>query len=75
MLFDRWETYVKTGHGGNEEFKKIIQEKGFDYIKKNFQYSILENFNSRVPAEDVKDRERYWKDVLDSIKHGMNDNR
>ena len=43
MLLQRWSNYVENGHGGNIELKKLVEEKGFDYVKKYFQYSILEN--------------------------------
>ena len=29
-------------HGGNVGLKELVREKGFDYIKKNFQYTIIE---------------------------------
>lgn len=74
MLLDRWKSYVKNGHGGNKELKKIVDEKGFDYIKKNFQYTIIENYNAKVEDGIILKRESYWKEVLDSRKHGMNDN-
>ena len=51
MLLDRWRTYVKNGHGGNEELINIVKEKGFEYIKKNFQYSIIEKYNAKVEDE------------------------
>ena len=70
MLLQRWTNYVENGHGGNVELKKLE----FDYIKKNFQYSILENFNSKVSDEYILSRETWWKNTLDSIKHGYNDN-
>lgn len=74
MLLARWNDYIKNGHGGNEELKKLVKEQGFDYIKKNFTYSILEVFNSFTPDETVLERESYWKNVLDTRKHGYNKN-
>lgn len=74
MLLARWGTYVSNGHGGNEGLKELIKEKGFDYIKNNFQYTILENFNASTPDEYVLSRECYWKEVLSSRKHGYNRN-
>ena len=72
MLLDRWKTYVKNGHGGNEELINLVKEKGFEYIKKNFQYSIIENYNAKIEDEVILERESYWKKVLDSRKHGLN---
>ena len=50
------------------------KEKGFDYIKENFQYTILENYNSKVDDEYVLKRESYWKEVFQSRKFGYNKN-
>lgn len=74
MLLARWSTYVKNGHGGNKGLKKLIDEKGFDYIKENFQYTIIENFNSKVDDHYVLEREAYWKEVFQSKTHGYNEN-
>lgn len=70
----RWSSYAQNGHGGNVELKKLIDEKGFDYIKQNFQYSILENYNSRVDDSVILDREIWWKETLQSRTFGYNDN-
>ena len=51
-----------------------IAEKGFDYIKQNFQYSILENYNARVDDRVILDRESWWKETLQSRTFGYNDN-
>lgn len=45
MLLQRLTSYIENGHGGNVELKHIIDTKCFDYIKENFQYSVLENYN------------------------------
>ena len=72
MLLTRWTTYIKNGHGGNELLKDIINEKGFNYIKENFQYSILENYNARIDDKIIITREGWWKRVLNSRTHGLN---
>lgn len=74
MLLARWRTYVLNGHGGNKDLIALIKEKGFEYIKANFQYTILENFNSKVDDEYVLKRELYWKEVFQSKKFGYNCN-
>lgn len=74
MLLKRWSDYVNNGHGGNKGLQALIKQEGFDYIKNNFQYTILENFNSRVNDEYVLARESYWKDVLKSREFGYNEN-
>ena len=74
MLLSRWTSYAKGGHGGNVNLKKLIEEQGFDYVKKNFQYSILENFNARVDDRVILERESWWKEALQSRIFGYNDN-
>lgn len=72
MLLGRWESYIKTGHGGNVELKRLP----FDYIKENFRYTILEIFKATTDDQDIIEREKYWKDVLMTRikKYGYNDN-
>ena len=74
MLLARWESYISNGHGGNIELKKIVDSKGFDYIKQNFQYSIIENYNAKIDDEYIHSREVFWKKILQSEKHGYNKN-
>ena len=74
MLLSRWRTYVNNGHGGNKDLIALVEEKGFDYIKENFQYTILENYNSKVDDEYVLKRESYWKEVFQSRRFGYNKN-
>ncbi len=45
-----------------------------EYVKRNFRYSILENFNARVDDAVILKRESYWKSVLDTRTHGYNGN-
>lgn len=74
MLLSRWKNYIENGHGGNVGLKELVREKGFDYIKKNFQYTIIENFNAKVDDQYVLERESYWKEVLRSREFGYNKN-
>ncbi|CDR30240.1 Uncharacterised protein [Acholeplasma oculi] len=48
---------------------------GFDYVKKCFQYSILENYNQEISDEFILQREWYRKEVLKSVEFGYNRNR
>lgn len=74
MLLSRWTSYVQNGHGGNEELIKLVSEKGFEYIKNNFTYSILEVFNSLTDDNFILKRESHWKEVFDTRNHGYNAN-
>ena len=40
MLLKRWSDYVRDGHGGDVELRKVVEEKGFDYVKNNFTYTL-----------------------------------
>ena len=64
MLLKRWKDYADNGHGHNVELEKLVKEKGFDYVKEHFQYSLLENYNSRVDDDIIRAREQWWKRVL-----------
>ncbi len=74
MLLERWRAYAQNGHGDNDELVKLKAEKGFDYIKDNLQYAILENYNARVDDAVILERERWWKETLQSRKFGYNGN-
>lgn len=74
MLLVRWSNYVANGHGGNVELREIVAQKGFDYVKQNFQYSIIENYNSKVDDLIILRREAYWKEVLCTRQFGYNKN-
>lgn len=74
MLLQRWQNYAENGHGGNVELKALIEREGFEYIKQNFQYSILENYNSKVDDESILTRESWWKETLQSRRFGYNSN-
>ena len=72
MVLGRWKDYIKTGHGGNEELKKL----SFDHIKKNFRYSILDIYKSSTNDQIILEREGWWKEVLLSRQelYGYNKN-
>lgn len=74
MLLQRWPNYIVNGHGGNTELKILIEKEGFDYVKQYFQYSILENYNSKVDNQLILSRENWWKETLQSRKFGYNSN-
>ena len=74
MLLQRWTNYVINGHGGNKLLSEIVTDLGFEYIKQNFQYSILENYNARVEKHVILKRESWWKETLGSRAFGLNAN-
>lgn len=74
MLLSRWQSYVNNGHGGNKELRQLVKDEGFDYIKTNFQYSLLENYNGRVDDHLILAREAWWKETLRTRVFGYNAN-
>lgn len=74
MLLQRWSNYVADGHGGNIELRELVKQQGFDYVKQNFQYSVLENYNARMDDEYILKRESWWKETLRTREFGYNKN-
>lgn len=74
MLLQRWSSYAADGHGGNVELRELVNQQGFNYVKDNFQYSILENYNARMDDEYILKRESWWKETLCTRTHGYNKN-
>lgn len=85
-IYGRWKTYIEKGYDEkevedkdypNKKLKEIANDKtkGLNYIRENFQYSILEIFTkNKVGANKALEREKYWKKVFDTKEHGYNDN-
>ena len=74
MLLQRWRSYISNGHGGNKELIELVEKKGINYIKNNFYYSILENYNARVDDQVILERESWWKETLQTRIFGYNSN-
>jgi len=70
MILGRWQSYIKTGNGGNVDLKKL----SFDYIRQNFKYSILDIFKSTIDDELIIAKESWWKSVLQTREFGYNKN-
>lgn len=60
--------------GKNKELELVKKQKGEEYIKKYFQWSLLENFDESTDDSIILEREKYWKLVLNSKNQGLNDN-
>ncbi|MGB4782742.1 GIY-YIG nuclease family protein, partial [Candidatus Methylomirabilis sp.] len=63
-IWARWECYMGTGHGWNDELTKLIQQEGIDYARKNFRLSLLEYRPARTDDRVIIERENYWKEAL-----------
>ena len=75
-IWQRWSDYANIENltGGNNLLNEIKLDKGKDYIINNFQYSILEIFDTKTKVDTIINRENYWKNVFCTRKHGMNFN-
>lgn len=74
-IWSRWECYVNTGHGYNDELTSLIKQNGIDYARKNFHFAILEYFPMKTDDNSIIKREQYWKRILLSQgKYGYNKN-
>lgn len=72
-IWGRWSIYSNSGHGGNADLRRLLEEKGGDYAK-NFQFSILEIADTHANEKDIIEREGHWKEVLFSREFGYNKN-
>lgn len=71
-LLQRWRAYADNGHGGNTELKKLVDAQGLEYVRQNFQYVLLENYNYTVRDDEVLRREPWWKSALCTREFGYN---
>lgn len=72
-IWSRWTSYSKTGHGGNQDLRRVLQEHGSDHAK-HFQFGVLEIAGSHAGEKDVLQRETHWKNLLQTREHGYNRN-
>ena len=69
MIWGRWKDYIANGNGGNIELKSL----DFEYIQKDFRYSILEIYKSTTD-DAILERESWWKELLMTRQFGYNKN-
>lgn len=70
MILGRWQSYIKTGHGGNVGLKPLPIE----HIRENFEYSILDIFKATSDDKLIIARESWWKNTLKTKQFGYNKN-
>ncbi|MGO8749033.1 MAG: GIY-YIG nuclease family protein [Thermoguttaceae bacterium] len=70
-LWQRWNEYANSGHGGNRELRELLRAEGNDYAD-NFQFSLVEVCDINANPEFIISRESHWKDVLMTRKFGLN---
>lgn len=72
-IWQRWSAYIYSQNGGNKELLQLDN----DYIRKNFNFTLLEWYVIGTDIEFIISRENYWKQVMLSRKadgFGYNDN-
>jgi hypothetical protein len=74
-IWSRWGSYMKTGHGWNDELTQLIEREGIDYARQNFRVALLEYRPAKTDDTVTIDREVFWKEALLSrVPHGYNKN-
>jgi len=75
-IWQRWASYANLENptGENKGFKEIMDLHTNEYIINNFQYSILEIFDTKTKQEIIIERENHWKKAFESKAFGMNFN-
>ena len=72
-IWHRWTSYIYSQNGGNKELLQLDN----DYIKSNFNFTLLEWYALGTDIDFIISRENYWKKVMLSRKEngfGYNDN-
>jgi len=72
-IWQRWCSYVKSGHGGNKELRELLQKMGEDHLI-HLQFSLLEVCDLNSGEDYVIKRETHWKKVFMSREFGLNKN-
>ena len=63
-IWSRWNCYMTTVHGYNDDLTRVIRKEGIKYAQENFHFSILEICSMKSDDQSIITRESYWKDVL-----------
>ena len=71
-IYGRWCNYIDSLDGGNKTLQYINGQKGDIYIRNNFQYSILEVFDTKTRQEDILRQEYHWMKVFQTVTKGYN---
>lgn len=63
-IWQRWNDYVDTGHGGNVALQKLVKKHSIDYCRKYFQFALLEHRQAHTSVDVIQEREKWWKNIL-----------
>lgn len=68
----RWKDYLHSQTGGNKKLIELYKDKGDEYFKKYFTFTVLEWFSLSYDDKKILEREYYWMDVFCSRDKGYN---
>jgi hypothetical protein len=71
-VWGRWESYVKTGSGGNNLLVELLANN--ENYKYNFQFTLLQTLPSNLRSDEVIGYEKLYKEKLGSRVFGLNKN-
>ena len=65
-IWSRWSNYVYGFTGGNKGLDDLHKQVGEEHFKKFFRFVLLEYFTNKTPDEFVIQREKFWKQALNT---------
>lgn len=71
-IWGRWESYAKTGHGGNKKLIELLENRKGSI--KNLQYTVLRTLPKTLTKKEVLEFERLYKEKLGTKAFGLNIN-
>lgn len=63
-IWSRWRSYIESGHGGNVELRKLVDDPSLDYCRLHFRFALLESRPARIADDIIQKRENFWKQIL-----------
>jgi hypothetical protein len=74
-VWGRWCSYVWSGHGENDQLRKVVDEHGIGHAMNHFQIALLEYLSASTDQGIIFQRETHWKRLMLSRgDYGYNSN-
>lgn len=71
-IWGRWETYVKTKHGGNKQLREVLGNDANNIER--FQFTVLRTLPKTLTKREVIEIENLYKKKLNTRAFGLNSN-
>lgn len=71
-IWGRWESYARTGHGGNKRLMELLESN--PERKEDFLFSILRTLPKTITNDEILDIENIYKEKLGTREYGYNAN-